>query len=71
MVTKNGGSGGARPRPKANKIKGVIATPSPIASQIIAGLQAVFSAWPKLSCPLKAAILAIIGTVDTSPEVKP
>jgi hypothetical protein len=34
-------------------------------------LSRVVSAWSKLPPPLKAAILAIVGTVDSSPEVEP
>jgi hypothetical protein len=34
-------------------------------------LAKVVTAWSKLPPPLKAAILAIVGTVDSSPEVAP
>ena len=33
-------------------------------------LSRIVSVWAKLPYPLKAAILAIVGTVDASPEVK-
>jgi len=34
-------------------------------------LSQVVIAWPKLPSPFKAAILAIVGSVNSSPEVEP
>jgi hypothetical protein len=34
-------------------------------------LQKVITVWPSLAAPLKTAILAIVGSVTASPEVKP
>ncbi len=63
---KNGGSGGARTRHKSNENAVEIAAPSQIASQILAELQEVASAWPSLTDPLKAAVLAIVRTAGAN-----
>jgi len=62
---QNGGSGGARTRIETLQINGLTDPPSQIASQIsgvAADLQRIIDSWPKLSQPLKAAILAIVTT---------
>jgi hypothetical protein len=59
---KTGGSGGARTRHKSNKYKAQNAAPSQGASQEIAELKEVASAWPHLTDPLKAAVLALVRT---------
>ena len=64
---ENGGSGGARTRYESLIINGLGGVPSQIASQkpVTLGhdLAQVVTAWDKLSAPLKAAILAIAGSV--------
>jgi hypothetical protein len=71
---KNGGSGGARTRNKSNVYAGETGLPSQIASQTAVAaspeLAQVVAAWAKLPAPLKAAILAIAGSVSTESEVK-
>jgi hypothetical protein len=72
---ENGGSGGARTRDKSNVYNGGTALPSQIASQIPVStghdLAHVVATWSKLPPALKAAILAIVGSVVPSSEVKP
>jgi hypothetical protein len=58
----HGGSGGARTRHKANKNRGKTTAPSQIASQAVAELLEVASAWAHLTEPLKVAVLAIVRT---------
>jgi hypothetical protein len=69
----NGGSGGARTRYESLNSKGLGGVPSQGASQkpVTLGhdLAQVVAAWDKLSAPLKAAILAIIGSA-TEKEVQ-
>ena len=59
---ETGGSGGARTRHNSNKHQPQIAAPSQGASQEIAELKEVASAWPHLTDPLKAAVLALVRT---------
>ncbi len=62
---ENGGSGGARTCYESLNIKGLGGVPSQGASQkpvtLSHDLAQVVTAWDKLSAPLKAAILAIVG----------
>ena len=65
---ETGGSGGARTRHKSNKNKGQTPAPSQGDSQRFVptgrDLAQVVTAWPKLAAPLKAAILAIINSLE-------
>jgi hypothetical protein len=71
---ENGGSGGARTRDKSNASLAKTDSPSQIASQksVATGqdLSQVVNAWSKLPESLKAAILAIVGSVTSSPEAE-
>jgi hypothetical protein len=64
--------GGARTRHISREIKGETGVPSQIASQKPGAfghdLAQVVTAWVKLPAPLKAAILAIVGSVRGSEE---
>lgn len=66
----NGGSGGARTRLKSNNDGPATALPSQIASQnsvsLGPDLAKVVAAWAKLPAPLKAAIMAIVGSANGS-----
>lgn len=68
---ENGGSGGARTRHKSNNDGPFAAAPSQIASQkpVSPGhdLSRVVAAWSKLPSPFKAAILAIVNSVEGQP----
>ena len=70
--TANGGSGGARTRHKSNKHGPQNAAASQGASQAVVSpghdLTQVVTAWPKLSAPLKAAVLAIAASVNPTGE---
>jgi Amylo-alpha-1,6-glucosidase len=57
---ENGGSGGARTRPKSNRYKPQTTSPSQIDSQERVELREIASAWPRLTDPLKAAVLALV-----------
>jgi hypothetical protein len=59
LRTKTGGSGGDRTRHKSNKYKGETGVPSQGASQEIAELKEVASAWPHLSSRVNAKLFAI------------
>ena len=65
---ENGGSGGARTCDKSNASLAKTDPPSQIASQESGAtgqdLSRVVTSWPKLPAPLKAAILAIIQSVE-------
>ena len=73
LRAKAGGSGGARTRYESLIVKGLGGVPSQGASQkpvtLSHDLAQVVAAWDKLSAPLKAAILAIAGSV-TEKEVQ-
>jgi len=69
---ENGGSGGARTCDKTNRDGPENTLPSQIASQAAVstgyGLSQVVAVWAKLSPPLKAAILAIVASVNESED---
>jgi hypothetical protein len=61
--------------PKTADSLGNSDSPSQIANQktdeVFRGLDSVVESWPQLSPALKAAILAIVGSVAPSSEVEP
>jgi hypothetical protein len=75
MPTKSGGERGIRTPSSASNLQDNLDERTKKRTEISVAacpdLSQVVTAWAKLPAPLKAAILAIVGSVDSSSEVKP